>query len=1107
MNTGKLSIFSFCLVMCWNTLFGQLNPNMLKHYDELKGTVIYDVLPDRKGNIWIATQSGLVKYDGYEYIRYHPDLNDSTTIGAILTYSLHEDIKGNIWIGCLDYVFKYDPATKLFSTYPLPFETGFPAHSQSTVAAISEDLEGKIYFGLISQLGFDGTSSLVYYDELLNKLFCFENPDSMPINNVLNITTDPHGNLWLRTWNGVHSLDRMKNLSKHTPDNESILKEKEWANSLQSDSSGLIWFTTIKSRLGNYDPKTNKIKLWQMNHLFEGEFTRSYIIDIEFDEEQNIWMTSNQGIIHFNRQTEEFSAFLEEGNDFVHNSSINALEFDGFGNLWIGSETAGLLKYNDKAALQSSIYNDRDNSTITSGWILKILEQNDGSIWIATRNGTIYSGLNKFDPSTGNISAYPYTSLTPKEIWSNVCGLKDENMLLFDYRGEYSYLDLATMQVRDALLDSILLKQKINSVVTDSEGTDWYCTTNGLYAWDGPDTDLQHFNLSGIQGGTVVSNEVTNVFESPVHGLWILTNNGFYLMDENRQINRHAYDPDKGDVLLSQDINAFYEDKNGIAWIGTWQGGLYRFDPVSQDLKTYTVNEGLPHMSIQGILGDEKNNALWLSTFAGISRFSIDDEQFNNFSLSDGIQGLLYADWALLKTSSNYFIFGGSNGITYFNPDDIDENSIPPIVSIMDFKVANQSIDLLQAELELSHDQNNISIIYNGIQYDNPSGNNFKYILENYNDSWREVGNLRSAFYYNLPHGKYTFRIKAANSNGVWNEKGASLSFTINPPWWMTWWAYIIYGFLGVGLIIAIDRIQRRRLIEKTNRQAREKELEQAREIEKAYNKLKTTQSQLLHAEKMASLGELTAGIAHEIQNPLNFINNFSEVNTELIEELNEEILEGNLDAAKDIANDIAGNEEKITSHGKRADAIVKNMLQHSRSRGEERQPTDINSLADEYLRLSYHGLRAKDKSFNADFKMIPDKNLPKIDVVPQDIGRVILNLINNAFHACAERSRSSIASKSKNAIDGYKPMVSVTTEQSGNQAIIRIKDNGNGISEDVLDKIFQPFFTTKSSGEGTGLGLSLSFDIITKGHGGELSVETKENEGSEFIIQLPING
>ena len=266
-------------------------------------------------------------------------------------------------------------------------------------------------------------------------------------------------------------------------------------------------------------------------------------------------------------------------------------------------------------------------------------------------------------------------------------------------------------------------------------------------------------------------------------------------------------------------------------------------------------------------------------------------------------------------------------------------------------------------------------------------------------------------------------------------------------------------------------------------------------ELSKSLNDLKATQQQLIQSEKMASLGELTAGIAHEIQNPLNFVNNFSEVNEELIKELKNEAAKGNLEEVKAIANDIEFNSEKISHHGKRADAIVKGMLQHSRSSSGQKELTDINALANEYLRLAYHGLRAKDKSFNATIKTDLDETIGKLNIVPQEIGRVILNLITNAFYTVSE--------KKKQAGDDYEPTVTVNTKKMNDAIEVTVKDNGNGIPSKVLDKIFQPFFTTKPTGQGTGLGLSLSYDIV-KAHGGELKVETKEGEGSEFVIHLP---
>ena len=354
-----------------------------------------------------------------------------------------------------------------------------------------------------------------------------------------------------------------------------------------------------------------------------------------------------------------------------------------------------------------------------------------------------------------------------------------------------------------------------------------------------------------------------------------------------------------------------------------------------------------------------------------------------------------------------------------------------------------------------------------------------------------------------------------------------------------------LLSVLGIFLLLAFILLRNNRHKQKTNILLRE----QKSKIEHTLEELKATQAHLIQSEKMASLGELTAGIAHEIQNPLNFVNNFSELNSELVKEIKQELTIGNEQLAKgeieetinhlknaiEVSHDIEANSEKINHHGKRAESIVKGMLEHSRKSTGVKEPTDINKLCDEFVRLSYQGLRAKNKEFICEYKLDLDPTMPLVNVVSQDIGRVILNIINNAFQACNEKSQDvkkriehdkslmdadqtlrslptgqagpELVSNSggRGKTEKYQPLVSLATRNLGNLIEIKITDNGPGIPDTIKDKIFQPFFTTKPTGQGTGLGLSLAYDIV-KAHSGELKVETKEHEGSTFIIQLPIN-
>ncbi|MBD0289298.1 MAG: GHKL domain-containing protein, partial [Flavisolibacter sp.] len=437
------------------------------------------------------------------------------------------------------------------------------------------------------------------------------------------------------------------------------------------------------------------------------------------------------------------------------------------------------------------------------------------------------------------------------------------------------------------------------------------------------------------------------------------------------------------------------------------------------------------------------------------------------------------------------------------NTRQLISNPSPPQVVLTDFRIGGKPVrpgknspikePLERAKsISLSHNQNVLTFGFAAIHYSNPEQNRHLYKLENYDPDWRQAGSEKTVFYYNVPPGHYVFKVKAASSDGVWAEK--AISVVIYPPWWRTWWAYCLYALLFIAGVYVVHRYQKQRVIAAERERARVRELAQAKEIEKAYHELKLTQAQLVQREKMASLGELTAGIAHEIQNPLNFIANFTEVNTELLEEMKEGLQKGRTEEALSVAENVKENNAKITEHSKRADAIVKGMLQHSRASTGQKELTDINALADEYLRLSYHGMRAKDKLFNAIVETHFDPAVGEIKVVSQDIGRVLLNLFNNAFYAVSEKKRQLNCT--------YEPAVHVSTRQIESKIEICVKDNGSGIPEKVKDKIFQPFFTTKPTGQGTGLGLSLSYDII-KAHGGELKVETKEGEGAEFIITL----
>jgi len=644
-------------------------------------------------------------------------------------------------------------------------------------------------------------------------------------------------------------------------------------------------------------------------------------------------------------------------------------------------------------------------------------------------------------------------------------------------------------------------------------------------------------NYAAAQGLT--DRNITCIWEDKSGNLWFGTAGEGVIQYDGRSFTKYSI----ANGLNDSTVYSILEDKRNNLWFGTGNGGVNKFDGKS--FTQYTTAQGLSNNTVTGILED-KSGDIWFGTHNGLSRMQLSkqtlDEKgnitnnsgrslFKNYLFSDGFLGV--GTNSLCQESTGNIWIGTNDRLTCFHPEGDIPDTIPPNIQLTGISLFNENINWLNLEkkkdtsqllsngaslhnfnfsglskwyyipeqLELVYNNNYLAFQFIGITTNRPRDVKYQYLLEGLDKNWSSVTDKPEASYSDLPNGRYTFKVKAVNSEGYWSNE-LVYDFTILPPWWKTNWFRILAGIALLVLLYVIYHWRtaalrrQKRILEQTVKERTAEVVEEKAQVESTLQELRSTQTQLIHSEKMASLGELTAGIAHEIQNPLNFVNNFSEINSELIDDLTNELTAGNTEEAVSIAKDIKENEQKINHHGKRADGIVKGMLQHSRASTGQKEATDINALADEYLRLAYHGMRAKDKDFNITLRTDFDPSIGTINIVPQDIGRVLLNLYNNAFYAVTE--------KKKQAGEENKPIVSVSTKKTGNKVEVKIQDNGIGIPQTVLDKIFQPFFTTKPTGQGTGLGLSLSYDIV-RAHGGEIKVDTAESEFAEFVIQLPI--
>jgi signal transduction histidine kinase/ligand-binding sensor domain-containing protein len=1028
------------------------------------------LVADRSGNIWVDAPNGVDKFDNLSnkfihYIYPHPVNNFSPA--TILV-----DHNGFVWLGTSEGLYRLDPNTRKFTHY---------AHSDNDISSLScnvvrslyEDRAGILWVG--TGFEFDGNANEGGLNKFNNETGTFtrylhdpKNPNSLLGNKVRAIFEDRKGNFWVGTDNnGLHLMNQDKGtftrliydplhpdkLSSPPPKNTN---EPHHITFIKEDILGKIWIGTYSEGITLYDPQSKSTERFDSSDKKRpGGYTDNSTWSCAVSKDGEVWISNESNELF--RVDPYQTGFMET------KLGVSATDFmeDDSSSLWIATNGHGLIVENAKKGLKRTFSHDpSDSFSISSNDNGGLRQKSPGQLWVCSHNGA-----NLLDQKTGKFKRYFYNpaATDPNSLADGVFDVietKNETYFgLFDRLAvKNNETGLIQYYKNNPADTNSIAKGGVVKFLDNGDGKIWMCV------WDQEEGALDLFNTA------------------------------------TKRIKHYL----KGLIIWR-----VFKSGNGKLWVGSSKGLYYRNDSLDIFVQAGADNQEFKKTRIKSIAEDAKKN-IWGVSASGIFRYDPRTDQVYVFGHISGTSDVGAAPYEpSYTTRSGEMYFGNPNGYYKCYAKNVF-NTSPPQIIITDFKIDGHSLvpgeNKLKGfaledakEIILKHNENKISIEFAAIHFSNPEKNIHQFILEGYESEWRDVREEKAAYYYNIPPGHYTFRIKASSNYGVTAEK--SIQIVVLPPWWQTWWAFTMYTLLlGVAIWIFIKwrtrALQKEKIILEEKVALRTKELKEEKEIvESTLSELKSTQAQLIQSEKMASLGELTAGIAHEIQNPLNFVNNFSEVSNELIDEMKEELNKGDIDEAKAIAEDVKQNLEKINHHGKRAGDIVRGMLQHSRTSTGVKESTNINALADEYLRLSYHGLRAKDKSFNATMKTDFDETPGKINIIPQDIGRVLLNLFNNAFYAVNE--------KAKQNIPGYEPTIVVSTKKINNKIEIGVRDNGNGIPQKIVGKIFQPFFTTKPTGQGTGLGLSLSYDIV-KAHGGEIKVETKEGEGTKFTVQLP---
>jgi len=895
--------------------------------------------------------------------------------------------------------------------------------------------------------------------------------NSITNNKVRAIYEDIKGNLWVGSaGNGLQIMDRTTGKFTHYyydpahPEKLSRPAVKDYQvgidhiTFIREDLNGSIWIGSLLNGLNKYDPTTRMTTHYgldldfQNNKILSAKDTTTGFRDFTtwrslVSKDDLLWVTTSTGNLYnidVSKRTRlpYFAGSPTDANSFYYEADKNIL--------WIGT-LKGLVRKDINAQTEKSwVHDPNNNKSLCNDSIISIKADERGNLWIATMNG-----LSKFNFS--------------KETFHN-----------------YHHADKDSGSISGNLVSCLFIDTNKNIWVSTGKWT--------IDKLDPNSNSFSHYRYS----------ESTNVQNSyPYASAIAADNNNDVWIASSSLVKLDHGDGKFYNFLPNTNIVSICVDATNTIWAG---GGnaLYRYDREHNQFNSFADPNTKRHIEgILHILQDDDQN-LWITTTNAIVKINSDRDEIRTYGESYGVHKNTFVICDNYKGKNGKLFFGDQNGYYAFFPEQLIDRNTAPVVNFTSFKIADVELNpgingglkkpLWQTkEIELTHNQNTFSIDFDAVDYKNPGEIKYLFILENYDNNWHYTGAEHKAYLFNVPPGKYIFKVKAVNSGSSWSEK--ALTIIISPPWWRTWWAYTIFALVFIAALSGVIQYRSRRL-KQENLILENKVIQRTNELRRSLEDLKSAQSLLIQSEKMASLGELTAGIAHEIQNPLNFVNNFSDVNRELIGELVDEADKKNYNEVKLIANNIRDNEEKINHHGKRADAIVKGMLQHSRGSSGQMEPTDINTLTDEYIRLAFHGLRAKDKTFNAKIDTDFDNSIGKINIIPQDIGRVLVNLINNAFYAVAEKKESTGSD--------YQPTVTISTKKFSDKVEIRVKDNGNGIPQNIIEKIFQPFFTTKPTGQGTGLGLSLAYDII-KAHGGEIKVETRHSgEGSEFIILLP---
>ena len=1099
----------------------------------LANAAVYAVTQDSLGFVWIGTADGLDRFDGQDVVGYRHDAGDAATLSSSVVQALAPGPGADVWVGTAAGLDRYDAAAdRVRRVEPL---------RGRDVLAVAPRGDGGAWVGTtdgLFALAPDGSARAV---------------DGLPHPNVRALHAGADGTLWAGTGAGLARVAGGA-VRVFNPDSTGRFD----VTSVAPRSDGTLLVGTSGAGLFEFQPGAGQFRALDLG---EGSLTRVVSSAIE-DAQGGVWAGTIGGGLRRVRAAGAVAYTADAGDAAsLTDDGVSALFQDRQGVLWVA--TYGGLDRFDRArgTLRRLRHEPNRETSIASNTVLSVLPGPDGSLYVGTDrsldislDGETFAHVD-LAASDPQLDAAPVRALlrdADGRLWAGTTGAG-----LFEVQPDGA----RRSRLRRTDGDYV----SVESLLEDRSGRMWVGTlASGLLLYDRADGTATRYSPTRGRGAS--SAAVQALAETADGGIWVGTQVGVCRLEGGGRFDCLG---DAAPGLAAASVMALHATDDGSLWIGTRTGFFHRA-PDGRATAYTEAGSDLPGDLVTAITEDA-DGYLWLSTSRGLARFEPVTRTFSERLLGSEAIGRSLGG-ASARGADGALYLGGSGGLLVFEPEQLAAaNPNPPQIALTQILVDGQPLEPgagtdravpVARSVELSPGQDVVTFRFAGLHFSQPEQNRYRFRLVGFDDDWRDSGRTREATYTNLEPGDYRFLVQAASADGVWSDASAGVALDVRPPWWRTLWAMLGFGVLALVALVRGDAWNRSRLLrderaraekretelraetaevearkaeaEAERRRAQAKalraeneraaaELERARDMKAANEKLAATnerleaslaelhaaQSQLVQSEKLASLGQLTAGIAHEIKNPLNFVNNFAGLSVELAQELEEELgaagdrpVSEVMSEVQDLISDLKDNAGRIAEHGGRADRIVKAMLLHSRGGTGERARVDVNRYVEEYANLAYHGARANDQDFQVDLVQDFAGDVGEADLVPQDLGRVLLNLLGNAFYAVARRRAAEGA--------GFTSRVTLRTrclDAEGTlpaRVVIEVEDNGIGMDAATRARIFEPFFTTKPTGEGTGLGLSLAHDIVTQLHNGAMSVESEKGVGTTFRIVLP---